>query len=205
METKNVYRIAKFEKVSKEEYEKTIQKMMEENRFLNREDFVDYDEIKLPKRSTAKSAGYDIYAGMNITQKTIKDFGKINTMIENGGHAPHYVIHNIGIMVPTFVKCRIEDNWMLSIYPKSGLATKKHAVLMNTVGIIDADYYNNENNEGHILVPLVFDDLYEYGKKDTPSIEKNTKLVQGIFTMYGITEDDDCDEVRTGGFGSTGV
>ena len=201
-------KVATFEKVSREEYDKTVKKTLEEfnKRGIMVSDiiFVPYDEIKLPKRSTASSAGYDIYSGMDVTpDKMIK-----KAMRMPAGTRSLDIVVDYHIMVPTFIKCKIDPDWVLHIYPKSGLATKKRTKLMNTVGIIDADYYGNQSNEGHIMIPL---EMYQITNGDgSPNyddlvIPKNTKLMQGIFLPYGITTDDECTEERTGGFGSTGL
>lgn len=132
-----------------------------------------YDSIQLPMRKTAGSAGYDFSYPMDLVI------------------TPHsYMVLGTGI------RCRICPNWFLDINPRSGLGFKYGIRLANTRGIIDSDYYYSDN-EGHIMVKLVNDSDKEV------VIAKNSGYCQGIFTMYGITEDDDCQSVRNGGFGST--
>ena len=92
----------------------------------------------------------------------------------------------------------MEENWVLKCYPRSGLGFKFRLQLNNTVGIIDSDYYGSDN-EGHIQVKLTNDS--REGK--TVEVEAGTGFSQGIFVEYGITVDDEADEVRNGGFGST--
>ena len=87
---------------------------------------------------------------------------------------------------------------MLKLYPRSGLGFKYRLQLNNTVGIIDSDYYNSDN-EGHIFIKITNDS--NEGK--TMQIKKGEGFCQGIFVEYGITEDDDVADVRNGGFGST--
>lgn len=134
-----------------------------------------YDAIKLPQRATAGSAGYDFYAPFDILLKPGET-----------------------IKIPTGIRCYMENNYVLKLYPRSGLGFKFRLQLNNTVGIIDADYYNSDN-EGHIFAKITNDS--NEGK--TIDIKKGQGFMQGIFVEYGITFDDACEGVRNGGFGST--
>lgn len=134
-----------------------------------------YNAIKLPKRATSGSAGYDIFAPFDI-ELAAGETAKI----------------------PTGIRAKIAEGWVLSLYPRSGLGFKFRLQLDNTVGIIDSDYYNSDN-EGHIFVKITNDS--KEGK--TVIIPAGTGFIQGIFTEFGITEDDEADGVRNGGFGST--
>ena len=96
------------------------------------------------------------------------------------------------------IRARMEENWVLKLYPRSGLGFKYRLQLNNTVGIIDSDYYYSDN-EGHIFAKITNDS--NEGKSVT--IDAGTGFMQGIFLEYGITEDDDATAVRNGGFGST--
>lgn len=159
-------KIAKFEKVSLEQFGDA----------WNGEDFVSvYEQIKLPKRATTGSAGYDFYAP------------------EEFSLAPGETTK-----IPTGIRAKIDEGWVLKIYPRSGLGFKFRLQLDNTVGIIDSDYYNS-GNEGHIMIKITNNSLE--GK--TVTVEKGTAFAQGIFLEYGITVDDDTDGIRDGGFGST--
>ena len=92
----------------------------------------------------------------------------------------------------------MDANWVLKCYPRSGLGFKYRLQLNNTVGIIDSDYYGSDN-EGHIFAKLTND-----GKEGKEvELKEGTGFMQGIFVEYGITVDDDVEEVRNGGFGST--
>ncbi|NLP15805.1 MAG: deoxyuridine 5'-triphosphate nucleotidohydrolase [Clostridiales bacterium] len=162
-------RIAQFEKVSRERFNKDWFGV-----FSSDANHI-YDEIKLPKRATSGSAGYDFYSPMTFS-------------LEPGET----------ILIPTGIRVRIEDGWVLKCYPRSGLGFKYRLQLNNTVGIIDSDYYNSDN-EGHIFCKLTNDS--NEGK--TVNIEKGSGFMQGIFIEYGITYDDDTVDVRNGGFGST--
>ena len=166
-------RIAKFEKVSFEQYLKDYQgqdpeKTEEEIRKI-------YDSILLPKRATQGSAGYDFYAPEEISL--------------NAGETAR---------VLTGIRSYIEPGWVLKIYPRSGLGFKYRLGLDNTVGIIDSDYYDSDN-EGHIQIKITNDS--RQGK--SMRVESGKGFAQGIFVEYGITMDDDVTEVRNGGFGST--
>ena len=92
----------------------------------------------------------------------------------------------------------MEPDWVLSCYPRSGLGFKYRLQLNNTVGIIDSDYYHSDN-EGHIFAKLTNDT--KEGK--SLQIAAGNGFMQGIFTEYGITFDDQVTERRNGGFGST--
>ena len=134
-----------------------------------------YEAIKLPIRATKGSAGYDFYAPKGFRLSPGES-----------------------LKVPTGIRARIDDGWVLKIYPRSGLGFKFRLQLDNTVGIIDSDYYSS-SNEGHIMIKITNNSLE--GK--TVEVEAGSAFAQGIFLEYGITEDDDVDGIRDGGFGST--
>ena len=166
-------RIARFEKVSLEQFREgwtdTFGSAEEEGiREI-------YDGIKLPKRATAGSAGYDFFAPVRLTL------------------APGETVK-----VPTGIRVWMEPEWVLKCYPRSGLGFKFRLQLNNTVGIIDSDYYYSDN-EGHIFAKITNDT--NEGK--TVEIKAGEGFMQGIFVEYGITLDDDVTAVRNGGFGST--
>ncbi len=133
-------------------------------------------DIHLPVRKTEKSAGYDIECGEDIDLAP----GKV-TLIKTG------------------LKAYMADDEYLAIFIRSSMAIKKGLFLANSTGIIDADYYNNEDNEGHIMVAV-------YNSKDESyHVNKGDRVAQGIFTKYLVTDDDHAEGKRTGGVGSTGV
>lgn len=134
-----------------------------------------YEKIRLPIRATVGSAGYDFFAP--------EAFSLI----------PHETI-----IIPTGIRAEIADGWVLQLYPRSGLAFKYCLQLDNTVGIIDSDYFTAKN-EGHIFIKMT----NENREGKTLSIALGEGFAQGIFLPFGITEDDDTVEERTGGFGST--
>lgn len=133
-----------------------------------------YDAIILPQHKTIKSAGADISSPYSFTL------------------AP-----NQSIVIPTGLKVKIPDGTFLAIYPRSSYGMKYGVMLMNTVGIIDADYYNNSDNEGHILVAI-----RNTGDK-TLDVKQGDRFCQGICQPYVRTDNMSTDE-RTGGVGSTG-
>lgn len=134
-----------------------------------------YEALKKPARATVGSAGYDFFAPFDIE-----------------------VSPGEAVTVPTGFRVYIENGWVLSLYPRSGLGFKFKMQLQNTVGIIDSDYYYSAN-EGHIMIKI-FNDSRE-GK--TIRIPAGCAFAQGIFTEFGITEDDCVTSLRDGGFGST--
>lgn len=134
-----------------------------------------FDQPDLPRRATSDSAGYDINTPMDI------DLDPEEEMV-----------------IPTFLKCRIPEGWFLAIYPKSGLGWKFYVRIANTTGIIDGDYYNNADNEGHIMVKI-----RNEGHKHL-HIPQGKGFVQAIFQPYGICRDEPRPtKIRAGGFGST--
>lgn len=143
--------------------------------YMNRDAEEVYEAIKLPQRATAGSAGYDFYVPFDIELKPGQS-----------------------VKIPTGIRVKINDGWLLSLYPRSGLGFKYRLRLDNTVGIIDGDYYYAEN-EGHIFAKIT----NESTSDQTVIIPKGGAFMQGVFLQYGITEDDEADGVRVGGFGST--
>ena len=132
-------------------------------------------EIRLPRRATSGSAGYDFFAPAAFELKPGET-----------------------ILLPTGVRARMDDGWVLMLFPRSGLGFKYRLQLNNTVGVIDSDYFHAKN-EGHIMLKLTNDS--NEGK--TLSVEAGDAVAQGVFLPYGITVDDAADGLREGGFGST--
>lgn len=133
--------------------------------------------INLPVRKTAASAGYDIEAAADAVLKP----GAVT-------------------LIPTGLKAYMLPDEYLGIHIRSGLAVKKAVSCVNSQGIIDADYYNNQDNEGHIMVALI-----NHGASEL-FIEKGTRIAQGIFYKYLTADGDEAGTggKRSGGFGSTG-
>ncbi len=132
--------------------------------------------INLPKRQTSKSAGYDIEAAED---KLL--LSKAVTKIETG------------------LKAYMQDDEYLSIHVRSGFSMKNAVSLVNDEGIIDADYYNNPDNEGHIIIAVI-----SHGDEPV-TIRKGDRIAQGIFRRYLIADNDNVNnQKRKGGLGSTG-
>lgn len=134
-----------------------------------------WDNIKLPTRATKGSAGYDISSTFNFVLEP-----------------------NQTIKIPTGIRCKMDEDWVLKLYPRSGQGFKFRLQLNNTVGIIDSDYFYSDN-EGHIFAKITNDS--NEGK--IIAIKEGDAFMQGVFIPYGITVDDDADGIRNGGFGST--
>lgn len=135
-------------------------------------------DFPMPVRKTKTSAGYDICVPEDVA-----------------------LLPNRLVMVPTGVKAYMQEDEFLGVHIRSSMAVKKGIRLVNNVGIIDADYYNNPDNEGHIMLALVNTGL------QLLVLTKGERVAQGIFYKY-LTTDDDKDtekENRGGGFGSTGT
>ena len=166
-------RIAKFEKVS---FGQFLEAWIDTFGETGEEEVKEiYDQIRLPKRATSGSAGYDFYMPVDLK-------------LAPGETAK----------IPTGVRVKMEEAWVLKCYPRSGLGFKYRLQLNNTVGIIDSDYYYSDN-EGHMFAKITNDT--NEGK--TVELKCGTGFMQGIFVEYGITVDDDVQTVRNGGFGST--
>ena len=165
-------KIAKFEKVSYEQFHK---------------DFIDtfpqfqssvediYNSIKIPKRATKGSAGYDFYS-------------PIGFILPSGET----------IKIPTGIRVKIEEGYFLGLYPRSGLGFKYRLQLNNTVGIIDSDYYGS-TNEGHIFIKVTNDS----NEDKTVKLNEGDAFAQGIFMEFFLSVDDEVSAIRDGGFGST--
>lgn len=169
-----MYKVGKFEKVSLSEFMKSMKE--EFYTWFNDEEIVEiYNNIKLPKRGTVDSAGYDFFAPFEFM-----------------------IVPNDVIKIPTGIRVMINDGWFLSCYPRSSLGFKYCETLANTVGIIDSGYYNSDN-EGHIMAKIV----NRSSKSLNMKVEAGQGFIQGIFLPFGITIDDEADGIRNGGFGST--
>ena len=133
-----------------------------------------YSNIKLPRRKTRLSAGYDIASSLSFTLKPGES-----------------------IKFPTGLRCHMKEDNVLLVHVRSSIGFKYHTILSNVTGVIDADYCN-ANNEGHIFVKLV-----NHGDKDF-IVKAGDDVVQAVFMKYDITDDDVAYGERVGGFGSTG-
>ena len=133
-------------------------------------------DFKLPARQTGRAAGYDFC----VPEEVVLEPGKL-------------------VMVPTGVKAYMQDDEYLGMHIRSSMAVKRSLCLVNNEGIIDADYYNNPDNEGHIMLAII--------NKGNAAItlQKNERIAQGIFYKFLVADDDVqiTKKERSGGFGST--
>lgn len=160
-----------------------------------------YDSIKLPRRSTFGSSGYDFFSPFTFT---LKDPGT-------------------ALVIPTGIRAIMPVNQVLLLAPRSGQGFKYRLSVCNTIGVIDSDYAHAKN-EGHIMIKIVYDGvndaivsphIYNHDDQFTLELLGSTKrfreltihsgdaFAQGIFTNYFVTLDDNTTEERIGGFGST--
>lgn len=132
---------------------------------------INCEDFDLPKRSTAKSAGYDFYVPEDTVCKS----------------------HEI-TMVKTGVKACFPKDEMLLLFNRSSNPKKKGLIILNGVGVVDADYYNNSDNEGEIA------GLFYNMLNEDVVLKAGEKMMQGIFVKYAVTDDDAAEGVRVGGF-----
>lgn len=135
-----------------------------------------YNNLKLPKRATTGSAGYDFFSPFEF-------------LLEEP---------NAEIIIPTGIRAIMDNDKVLMIYPRSGLGTKHYMRLSNSTGVIDSDYAGAEN-EGHIYIKY----RLENHNPDNVRIAAGEAIAQGVFVYFIKTDDDDANGVRIGGFGST--
>ena len=167
-------KVAQFEKVSWEQFQKDYVDTFGEGNTINMDEVINiYNNIQLPTRATSGSAGYDFKSPIAFTLKPGKT-----------------------IKIPTGIRVKIDDGWVLKCYPRSGLGFKYMMRMSNTIPIIDSDYYNS-NNEGHIFFKISNEGA------NVISINSSDKIIQGVFVAYGITHNDCVHKTRNGGFGST--
>ncbi len=158
--------VAVFEKVSEKQFMNDLKELLD-----LQEDC--YELIRIPRRATRGSAGYDFCCPVDLTVKAHES-----------------------IRIPTGIRCKMEEGYVLQLYPRSSLGFKYHLCLLNTVGIIDSDYYHADN-EGHIIAGLIND-----GDKDL-FLKAGDRFVQGVFLKYETAEEEETAAERHGGFGST--
>lgn len=195
-------KVAKFSKVSFEQFKNDFNKMIDgissDVYWYPRKDIIEvianehvadmkyeftddkirsfYDSIQLPKRATVGSAGHDFCLPFNIS-----------------------IPSKCALTIPTGIRCEfLNDDYVLNIYPRSGLGFKYGIKLKNTVGIIDSDYYYSDN-EGHIMVKLHNPEE----ERNTFELNSGQAFCQGIFLPYGVADEEEVTNVRNGGFGST--
>ena len=152
-----------------------FEKISEEQYNKDLKEVCSYEDIAIPTRSTKHSAGYDFKSPMDF--------------VLNPGESKK---------VPTGIKASMNEDEFLAIFVRSSMGFKYNIRLCNQVGIVDSDYYNNPDNEGHIFIKIQNEGTEEL------TINKGDRFAQGIFMNFLITDDDMSFGDRTGGFGSTG-
>ena len=166
-------RVAKFHKVSREQFEKDWSAAFPEVTAAEMRQI--YAALRLPQRATKGSAGYNFFAPAAFTlnpKETLK--------------------------IPTGIRAEIQEGWVLQLVPRSSLGFTYRLQFNNTVGIIDSDYFESDN-EGHIFIKMM--NASTEGK--IVQLHAGDGFAQGIFLPFGICEDDAVQERRNGGFGST--
>ena len=172
--------IAKFEKVSFEQFKKdyidTFLKV--ENNFEPSEELIAeiqraYDTVTIPQRATKGSAGYDIRIPFDYSitpEETLK--------------------------IPTGIRCKMNNEYVMLIFPRSSLGIKKNMYITNTIPVIDSDY-SEADNEGHIFLCV------KNGGEQMLDLKAGDAIVQAVFLPYGIADEEEVLTSRTGGIGST--
>lgn len=151
-------------------FEKIKQEEFKKSRLIG-----EYENIKLPSRGTKNSAGYDFYMPYAIKLKPKNK-----------------------VIISTGIKAYMESDEVLLLFIRSSLGIKYGIRLVNQVGIIDSDYYNNQENEGHILIAL------ENTSKETIMFNIGDRIAQGVFINYLLSDKEKKPKLeRLGGIGST--
>ena len=133
-------------------------------------------EVVLPQRKTAKSAGYDIIA---LTDEDV------------------YVHPGMSVNLETGVKACMEDDEVMLLFIRSSLGIKQGLTLSNSCGVIDADYYNNPDNDGHFILNII------NTGNSVQRIPARSRVAQAVFVKYLTVDDDNATGERIGGIGST--
>jgi dUTP pyrophosphatase len=176
-------KVIKFEKVSYEQFKEDVLKALSDwDNFDSSEEHIKdiYDNIKLPKRATDGSAGYDFFTPFELHISSSSECYQT-------------------LKFPTGIRVEMPKNVVLLLFPRSSLGFKYRLQLDNTIGVIDSDYYYSDN-EGHMWCKFTkgveHKELY---------LNEGDAYMQGIFINYLLTDDDSEDDkqVRNGGFGST--
>lgn len=168
--------VAKFYKVSFEQFLKDWVDTFDLD--INKEETVVetrkvWDSIQLPKRATKGSAGHDISIPFDA-----------------------FVEPNETLKIPTGIKCKMDENYVMLIFPRSSLGIKKNMYITNTIPVIDSDYFEADN-EGHIFLCI------KNGGDKVLELKQGDNIVQAVFLPYGTTDDNEILSKRTGGIGST--
>lgn len=167
-------KVAQFKKVSLEQFEKDMYKTFGEY-VLTKVYLQDlYNNITIPKRATKGSAGHDFRVPFDYCLKT-----------------------GCSLKIPTGIRCKMDEEQVMFIFPRSSLGIKNNMIITNTVPVVDSDYYHAEN-EGHIFICVK-----NCGEKDI-EFKKGDAFCQAVFLKFGVADDVEISAERTGGIGSTG-
>lgn len=166
-----MHTIAKFEFVSESRYITDWFSNVNYHEGLAKQN---YTELQLPKRATKGSAGYDFFAPFSFTCEPGKT-----------------------ICIPTGIRAKIAEGWLLALFPRSSLGFRYRLQLNNTVGIVDGDYYEADN-EGHIFIKMT-----NCSEHDVIRVRAGEAFAQGIFLPFGLAEEETVEGKRRGGIGST--
>lgn len=171
--------------------------------------------LTIPVRATANAAGYDLAAAEDIIipsydslmEKMWTNIAPFCVTPEDGMELPTFDLNEVAdltkklktkpTLVSTGMKCHLDPDKYLELVVRSSSPLKYWLVCANSVGVIDADYYNNEDNEGEIFLQVINFSPFDI------KIKKGEKIAQGIIKQYFVTENDNASAVRKGGFGST--
>lgn len=162
--------------------------------------------IKLPYRTTMNAAGYDFESAVDMVIPSIwkVNFLKALWQIKHQETTSEDLLDAAQkdlkpFLIPTGIKAYMDDNEVLIIANRSSNPLKRGLVIPNGIGVIDADYYDNEKNEGEIFIQVL-----NFGIRDL-HIKKGDRIGQGIFMPYLLSDQDDqtAKQKRTGGFGSS--
>lgn len=136
-----------------------------------------YDLIRLPERATAGSNGYDFFFPFGDTE----------------------IAPGQSIIIPTGIKVKLNPGWALLVYSRSSLGFNYRVLIEENVAVIDEDYFDNINNEGHIFIKIINDNR----EGQTVTLRLGAAFCQGLFTLTGRAANDNVTLERVGGIGST--
>ena len=165
-----------------------------------------YPDAVIPTRSTANSAGYDFTVAEDIVIPSYSN--QMSEMVQWGRTGHIYTLTEMAnftkqlkikpILIPTGIKCSLDPNTYLELSVRSSTPLKHWIILANGVGIIDADYYNNPDNDGHFILNVI------NTSNEVQCIPARSRVAQAIFVKYLTVDDDNATGERVGGIGSTG-
>ena len=185
----------RFEKVSFEQFKEDLNNLISDGKLhisLDKPIEEVYNDIRLPERGTAKSAGYDFFSPVDV----FLEGPTVGTVMYADESPTRLFLINHYQVIPTGIRFVTDrDDIVLLCAPRSGQGFKNGLSLANTTGVIDADYCGS-SNEGHIFAKIsVYKDL---------QIDSGKAFMQGIIVPFIKTDNDNATAVRDGGFDSTG-